>query len=279
MKNSVRTIQILLLDGDPTSIRSAEDTTGVLRVFDIPRNQLNKFFSRKEASQVGIYFLLGENEGNEQKIAYIGQSQDLKTRINQHSDKEFWNRVIVVVSLTNNLTQTHALFLESLAIESAKSADRFKLENANSGSLPYAPEPLAADCHLFFELINILVSTLGCPIFKPLVEQESSNNNETFYCKRNGINAKGILTDEGFVVLKGSIGKEEVTHSDIEQRRAKLLETGVAFIENNQLVFQKDYLFNTPSGASCVLLGRSSNGWVDWKDESDRTLNEVKRLN
>jgi predicted GIY-YIG superfamily endonuclease len=261
MKNSVRTIQILLLDGDPTSIRSAEDTTGVLRVFDIPRNQLNKFFSRKEASQVGIYFLLGENEGNEQKIAYIGQSQDLKTRINQHSDKEFWNRVIVVVSLTNNLTQTHALFLESLAIESAKSADRFKLENANSGSLPYAPEPLAADCHLFFELINILVSTLGCPIFKPLV------------------NAKGILTDEGFVVLKGSIGKEEVTHSDIEQRRAKLLETGVAFIENNQLVFQKDYLFNTPSGASCVLLGRSSNGWVDWKDESDRTLNEVKRLN
>ena len=32
-------------------------------------------------------------------------------------------------------------------------------------------------------------------------------------------------------------------------------------------IFEKDYEFNAPSAASAVILGRTSNGNVDWKDE------------
>ncbi len=48
---------------------------------------------------------------------YIGQSEKVDKQLVQHNQdndksKDFWNRALVVVSLTNSLTQTHALFLE-----------------------------------------------------------------------------------------------------------------------------------------------------------------------
>jgi hypothetical protein len=36
-------------------------------------------------------------------------------------------------------------------------------------------------------------------------------------------------------------------------------------------------LFRSPSGASDVVLGRSSNGWIEWRDSAGRTLDELKR--
>ncbi|WP_264291716.1 DUF4357 domain-containing protein [Amedibacillus dolichus] len=32
-------------------------------------------------------------------------------------------------------------------------------------------------------------------------------------------------------------------------------------------IFEKDYEFNAPSAGSAVILGRTSNGNADWKDE------------
>jgi hypothetical protein len=47
--------------------------------------------------------------------------------------------------------------------------------------------------------------------------------------------------------------------------------------EDGHLHFTQNYLFNTPSGAAAVILGRTSNGWVDWKNKDGKTLSEVKR--
>jgi hypothetical protein len=59
--------------------------------------------------------------------------------------------------------------------------------------------------------------------------------------------------------------------------RKKLVESGVLVQEDGHLRFTQDYLFNTPSGAAAAVLGRTSNGWVDWKNKDGKTLNEVKR--
>lgn len=37
---------------------------------------------------------------------------EITTRIVQVKEKEFWERALVLISRTNSLTQTHALFLE-----------------------------------------------------------------------------------------------------------------------------------------------------------------------
>ena len=42
-------------------------------------------------------------------------------------------------------------------------------------------------------------------------------------------------------------------------------------------VFVKDYVFNSPSAASDIVLGNSTSGWKKWKTESGKTLEEIYR--
>ena len=43
------------------------------------------------------------------------------------------------------------------------------------------------------------------------------------------------------------------------------------------IVFQKDHLFGSPSMALIALLGRTANGWKEWKGKDGATLDELKR--
>lgn len=108
-----QTIQIFLPAGDPRGIRVAEITTRIVRVIEIPRSQLAEFVKMPEAQQVGVYFLMGESSESGLPRVYIGQSGNVGNRLVQHNqNKDFWNRAFVAISLTNSMTQTHALFLE-----------------------------------------------------------------------------------------------------------------------------------------------------------------------
>ncbi|MHB8345992.1 MAG: GIY-YIG nuclease family protein [Acidiferrobacterales bacterium] len=110
-----QTIQIFLPAGDPQGIRVAEITTRIVRVIEVPRSLLAEFLKMPEAQQVGVYYLVGPAEEGEGALLYIGQSGAVGSRLAQHNEnKDFWNRALVVVSLTDSLTQTHVLFLEWL---------------------------------------------------------------------------------------------------------------------------------------------------------------------
>jgi hypothetical protein len=90
-------------------MRVAEITTRIVRVIEVPRSQLADFLQMPEAQQVGVYFLVGELSEVGLPRAYIGQSGNVGTRLVQHNqNKDFWNRAMVVISLTNSMTQTHA---------------------------------------------------------------------------------------------------------------------------------------------------------------------------
>ena len=144
-----QTIQIFLPAGDPRGMRVVEITTRIVRVIEVPRSQLADFLKMPEAQQVGVYFLMGELSEAGLPLAYIGQSGNVGNRLVQHNQgndrgKDFWNRALLVISLTNSMTQTHALFLEWFAICQATKAGRYSLENGNTGSQPYTPVPLQA---------------------------------------------------------------------------------------------------------------------------------------
>ncbi len=38
----------------------------------------------------------------------------------------------------------------------------------------------------------------------------------------------------------------------------------------------QDYIFNSPSTAAGVLLGRSANGRLEWQDAAGRTLKDIQ---
>lgn len=278
-----QTIQIFLPTGDPRGMRVAEITTRIVRVIEVPRSQLVDFLKLPEAQQVGVYFLIGELSEAGLPRVYIGQSGNVGSRLVQHNQsKDFWNRALVVISLTNSLTQTHALFLEWLAIAEATKAGRYSLENGNTGSQPYTPAPLQADCHEIHETSATLLATLGQPIFEPLKSAPTPQCvPELFYCKGSGADGVGEYTAEGFVVLKDSRGRLEnvasIQGTSSERFRTKLLEEGLLAPSGGGVVLTRDYLFSSPSMAATALQGRSANGWMEWKDAEGRTLDEVKR--
>ncbi len=46
---------------------------------------------------------------------------------------------------------------------------------------------------------------------------------------------------------------------------------------DGEYIFTQDFLFSSPSTAAAVVLGRSANGWIEWKDDHGQTLSNVYR--
>lgn len=282
MPPTPKTIQIFLPGGDPRGIRIAEITTRIVQAIEVPRKLLPEFLAMDESTQVALYFLFGESDDDGDNEVYIGQTSDLRARLPDHNKKkDFWQRAVVVISRTQNLTQTHALFLEWQSIQQCRAAERYAGQNGNAGSRPFTPAPLEADCVEIFETTQTLLATLGYPVFDKLTSGSSTAVDEYFYCTASSCQGKGQYTEEGFVVLKDSVGRLEnvvsIQGTPVEAMRVRLLESGVMEADGDRVVFLKDHLFNSPSQAAAAVLGRSSNGWVDWKDERGRTLDELKR--
>jgi hypothetical protein len=282
-----KTIQIYVPSGDPRGMRIAEITTRIVRSFEIPRAQVSSFIERDESTQVGVYFLFGDSELG-LPLVYIGQSGGVGQRLNNHNvHKEFWNRAIAFVSLTNNWTQTHVTYLEWLCINTAQRIDRYRLENSNSGSKPFTPEALEADCQEVFDTIRILLTTLGYPIFEQLANSESSpqlvSNTREYFCEGKGnAKAKGQYTSEGFVVFRGSHARRQLVESlqaylPFVQKRQILIDSGKLRDCGETFEFTEDTLFSSPSQASSMVLGRSSNGWIDWITQDKKTLDSIER--
>lgn len=277
MSERPKTIQIYLPQGDPQGIRMAEITTRIMQAVEVPRNLLGDFLQMPESGQVALYFLIGGSDTG-QPMVYIGQTGDLRTRLRDHQNKRnFWERVLVVVSRTNSLTQTHALFLEWYCLNASRQAGRYADQNGNSGSKPHTPAPLEADCLEMYDTIKVILATLGYPLFDPLVRTEAASpESEVFLCRRSGADGRGQYTSEGFVVLKGSTGRLQMVPSAAgtfaETRRQELLAAGVIRNDGDKIIFEKDCLFRTPSGAVSTLIGAPANGWDEWVDGQGNSL-------
>ncbi len=281
-----QTIQIYLPQGDPAGIRMAEVTTRTVRVFDVPRPLLRDFRNMPESKQVAVYFLFGSTSSGLQSC-YIGQTGNAGDRLKTHSDKkEFWDRALVAVSLTNTWTNTHAGFMEWQAIKSAVFAGRYELQNGNDASNPHTPPPLEADCREYLETISVLSSTLGYPLLEPVREisfaPASSGGGDaadTLFFRESGTDARARPTTEGLLVLAGSIGKASARPSltaSLARRRVALLEQGVAKVRGDDFVFVKNHLFSSPSTAGAVVLGGNVNGRITWKAADGRSFQQLE---
>jgi 5-methylcytosine-specific restriction protein B len=105
--------------------------------------------------------------------------------------------------------------------------------------------------------------------------------NETEYeLKGPDAQARGVLTDKGFLVKEGSLARREIAPSgkSVSSVHQRLIAEGVLEEQGGQLRFAKDHLFTSPSGAAAAVLGRTANGWISWKSAAGQTLSEVKRV-
>ncbi len=275
--NRPQTIQIFLTTGDPAGIKLVEITNRMIQGVFFPRKEITSVGDREEIRKVGIYFLFGQDESKSKTSVYIGEAEDCFKRIQQHRSKEFWKHAVAFISQKSSFTKGHVRFLEHVAIEEAKKANRFDIsENGNSPKKPHVTESMEAELFDAFDTIKVLLSTLGYPVFDTIKKDE----NELFYVNGKGVKASGNLLNDGFVIYKGSeavISNVESIHPFLTNLKERLSKDGILKIESDKYVFQENYVFGSPSTAGGIVLGRNTNGWNKWKDKDGRTLDELKR--
>ena len=62
-------------------------------------------------------------------------------------------------------------------------------------------------------------------------------------------------------------------------KRQELIDLGVLAQQGSDQAFTQDYTFSSPSTAACVVLGRSANGRLEWKDAQGRALKVLQNIN
>jgi len=274
-----KTIQIFLPDGNPRGVKIAEFTSRTLQAVLVPRAQLDMACSRKELSRVGLYFLFGEVGAEGAPQVYVGEAEDCGVRLKQHNKtKDWWEWALVCVSKTAEFTKSHVKFLEWHCYQEAAAAGRFAVDNSTVPTKSHVSESMEADLLDHFETLRILSGTFGYPLFDHI---KKSGDKNLLICKGKKAMATGEYTEDGLVVFAKSTANRAATKSSSESSRvtrARLIEQGVlAPVDDDTYIFTKDHVFRSPSQAADVVLGRSANGWIDWKYSDGRTLDEVKR--
>jgi hypothetical protein len=296
-----KSIRIFLADGVPNGLMIAEmgGRTGTFLVVPRTSNLIQVLKARPETGMPGIYFLIGidDNSAVYREKVYIGESDDVLTRLSQHlqkSDKIFWKQTVLIVSKDPTFNKIHAKYLEFRMIALAQAAGRATLANGNNGSMPYLSVPDKADMENFLEEIQIVLPTLGfsfalpapvvnstqTPNPNPASASNTTNpaptnppsvisNSPLFVLNTAGVNALAQEINGEFVVFKGSQAKATVQSlkGSYKNLRDQLLQDGklVADQSTGDLRFKADIPFNSTSAAAAVIAGHAKNGLESWK--------------
>ena len=270
-----KTVTTYLVDGDPKGTRYAFISNKICQIFVVPRSNLDYLDKQKKLHKPAFYILIGEDETAKPQ-AYRGETENFRERVKDHDQKKtFWQKALIFVSKDADMTKTDVQYLEYLAVQQAKNINRYGLqENKQTPKEPNLPEYQKDAMDEFFEDIKFLTSFIGISIF----ETASVNQLPVFHFKRRGANAKGVYDGNGFTVLRGSIlSKDTVNSCHTIERREMIIKDYSQTNENGNPVLTSDISFSSPSTAASICGGCSSNGWVDWKNDKEQTLDEVYR--
>lgn len=276
---SGKTIQIFLPDGNPRGVKIADITSRTVRVVLVPRAKLDMAAKRPELSNVGVYFLIGEQDDGRIEQVYVGEAEDCLTRLRQQNkSKDFWRVALVIVSKTQYFTKTHVKYLEWYCHQAVERAGRYRLENTTVPQRPFVSESVDADLMDNFETMRVLTSTLGYPLFD---EIKAPSKKDMLVCRGKLAVARGEYTEDGLVVFAGSTANVQETKSArgtwVTKLRTSLIEEGVLELDGEVYRFTRNHVFGSPSAAAVGVLARNANGWLEWKYSDGRTLDEVKR--
>ena len=166
--NSPYTIKLFLPDGNSDSIKIIEkfNWTGV--GVEVARESWENHKNRDELSKSGVYILIGYEEDKPEKPSvYIGQGDDLKTRIEKHvKEKDFWDRVIGFTSKSGELNRAHITWLEWALINEAQQFARCNLQNSQTPNQPRLVESDKIDTKGFLAEILSVLPIIGVKVFE-----------------------------------------------------------------------------------------------------------------
>lgn len=273
-------IKIFVPDGNPDGLRIIEKSnwTGVGLFFN--RSVFAEARKRPEFDRTGVYMLVGNSADSSLPMVYIGEAEAVGERLKEHySKKDFWDWAIFFASKDTSLNKAHVRYLESRLIELATKAKQCKLDNGKDSSRPNLTEADQADIESFLEDMLSIFPLVNLSVFEQAADQKKPAKDKLLYISGKGLTGTGYESAKGFVVCKGTQSpvKSTTTCSKaIVALRKDLVDNGILQLVTTHYEFAEDYVFNSPSMAASLVLGRSANGRTEWKNKDGKTLKELQ---
>lgn len=277
-----KSIELFLVNGTSDSLVIAELSNWSGKAIRIPRTEVQSC-KRDEIKGPGVYFLFCKNEDDVDSV-YIGEAENLQARLVQHlrdyqteKEKYYWTTAVMFTGL--NLNNALISYLEYRLFDITIAAGRYKVLTKNTYKKTVLKESDENAMEEFILNIRILIEVLGYKVLEEISSSEE-NNKSILFCKNtSGADAKGYVSSNGFTVLKGSMISDHTADSFDEKRTAGYAKLRQELIMNGTIedsTFLIDFEFSAPSAASAVILGRSSNGNIDWKTKDGVMLKDLE---
>jgi hypothetical protein len=288
---------MFLADGTAEGIVLAEMGNWVGKVMSAPRPRVRELLKRPECARSGIYIMLGPDPDRPGDVmAYIGEADNVAARMRYHvssGDQDFFERVAVVVSSDDNLTKTHARYLESQLIRVTRSAGSVHLANTREPDFRRLPEADRSEMDTFLIQLRIVLPLLGYDLFRKGAQTGDGSRDQrsapraapapssgtTYRFEPVGASATAIETDDGFMVLAGStarLGESGTFPAGYRALRDRLIADGALAIEAEAYRFVRGVGFSSPSAAAAIVAGRSASGPGEWRTEAGLSYREIK---
>ena len=283
-----KSIELFLVNGSADSLITAELSNWNGKAIKIPRIEVASC-DRNDITQAGVYFLFCKEDDGSDSV-YIGEAENVKERLVQHlrdyqSEKEKYYWTTATIFIGRDLNKALIRYLENRFVEIARSCKRYTVLTKNTYKNTVMKESQIAVMEEFIDNVKILISVLGYKVLEPLnkpivvsseggekVEPEDLSLHLERTIKGVGkVEADGVRTSEGFVVLQGShiaTEDDDTIPAVLKEQRRK-----VSVVDG---VLQEDVLFSSPSYAAMFVIGKSANGLTSWKDENGRSLKDIE---
>lgn len=280
-----KAIELFLVNGTADSLITAELSNWNGKAIKIPRIEVASC-DRDDIKMPGVYFLFCKEEDGADSV-YIGEAENVMERLIQHmrdyqSEKEkyYWSTAVIFTG--RDLNKAHIRYLENRFVEIARNTRRYIVLTKNTYSRTVLKESQIAAMEEFVDNVKILISTLGYKVLEPLVQTQAdtaATEKDLLFLSAGNASAKGMVTAEGFVVLKGAAVNEKTSRKSLSTGMCKLRDKLFTDGKVEDLVTVEDLLFSSSSAAANFVLGYSVSGPQTWKDATGRSLKEIESKN
>jgi len=281
-----RALELFFVDGNPEGMLTAEVFNWTGHVLRIPRTRLAEGLRRGEASQTGVYLLIGSDDDG--PLAYIGEAEDVAVRLAQHArGKDWWDQATIITATGDALNKAHVKYLESRLVEAATEAGAMRLENGNAPPRASLNEAAVSNMEGFLDILHMVLPAIRVDLFQTgrrairaveITPGTASGDGVAFTLTlpRQGITARALLIAGEMVVQAGSEVRPEwvgdlSNKTSYSKIHADLIASGIIQVSRDSAVFAEDFAFSAPSAAAAVVCGRSANGRISWKRPDGQT--------
>lgn len=277
-----KSIELFLVNGTADSIITAELSNWNGKAIKIPRIEVASC-AREDITQAGVYFLFCKEEDDSDSV-YIGEAENIKERLVQHirdsqaeKEKYYWNTAVIFIG--RDLNKALIRYLENRLVEIARNSKRYIVLTKNTYKNTVMKESQISAMEEFIENIKILINALGYKVLEPMVQTangELVDVSAEYTLAQGTAKATGVVTSEGFVLLKGAVINEKVSVKSLNSGIIRLREKYLTDNHVQDLVTTEDILFSSSSAAADFVLGYSVSGPKTWKANDGRSLKEVE---